>query len=279
MFEFDAKSSAKDEDAFHFVSYVPVNGRLYELDGLREGPIDLGMSFLWGFLTPMTWRQQLSSVSPKAVWGIVVSFIRCVQPGRLDQRRSPSDWEKDTEVSIPPYTFSPLISVQHIACMILPCVEHSGLRAIAMKLRDVCLKDDALALWSNTFWFPFIPYYFPTWNCTFSVLRYSEGEIRFNLMAIVSDRKMIYERKITELQTQLTEVRGSWKRNEVQALDNTFCPFLSAKTCEVFVCKKTTGCLFASFYSYVCFQTNVWNSLSKHGHLCRVLQYFCACFS
>ncbi|XP_030061540.1 ubiquitin carboxyl-terminal hydrolase isozyme L5 isoform X2 [Microcaecilia unicolor] len=35
--------------------------------------------------------------------------------------------------------------------------------------------------------------------------RYSEGEIRFNLMAIVSDRKMIYEQKIAELQRQLAE--------------------------------------------------------------------------
>lgn len=38
--------------------------------------------------------------------------------------------------------------------------------------------------------------------------RYSEGEIRFNLMAIVSDRKMIYEQKIAELQRQLAEVCG-----------------------------------------------------------------------
>lgn len=97
MFEFDAKSSSKDEDAFHFVSYVPVNGRLYELDGLREGPIDLGA---------------------------------------CDQ----DDW----------------ISAAH------PVIEKR-------------------------------------------IQKYSEGEIRFNLMAIVSDRKMIYERKISELQTQLAE--------------------------------------------------------------------------
>lgn len=42
-------------------------------------------------------------------------------------------------------------------------------------------------------------------DCFLFIYRYSEGEIRFNLMAIVSDRKMIYEQKIKELQIQLTE--------------------------------------------------------------------------
>ncbi|GAB1285514.1 Ubiquitin carboxyl-terminal hydrolase isozyme L5 [Apodemus speciosus] len=97
MFEFDTKTSAKEEDAFHFVSYVPVNGRLYELDGLREGPIDLGA---------------------------------CNQ----------DDW----------------------ITAVRPVIEKR-------------------------------------------IQKYSEGEIRFNLMAIVSDRKMIYEQKIAELQRQLAE--------------------------------------------------------------------------
>lgn len=41
----DKKFGGKEEDAFHFIAYVPFEGRLYELDGLQQGPIDLGA---WG---------------------------------------------------------------------------------------------------------------------------------------------------------------------------------------------------------------------------------------
>ena len=127
MFEFDSKASAKDEDTYHFVGYVPIDGRLYELDGLKEGPIDLG------------------AVPAEADW---IDVVRPIIEKRIQRLKVLFIW-----------------------------------RCRAVK-------------------------YF--WNC-----RYSEGEIHFNLMAIVPDRKLAWQKEIEriQLQTPLTpEMQGEIQR-------------------------------------------------------------------
>lgn len=98
LFEFESKQPTKDEDVFHFVGYIPIDGRLYELDGLKDGPLDLG------------------SIPSGTDW------LTVVQP--VIQRR---------------------------------------------------------------------------------IQKYSEGEIHFNLMALVSDRKMVIERSISQLQKEIED--------------------------------------------------------------------------
>ncbi|XP_073961115.1 LOW QUALITY PROTEIN: ubiquitin carboxyl-terminal hydrolase isozyme L5-like [Choristoneura fumiferana] len=112
-FEFDQKMGSKDDDAYHFVGYMPIDGRLYELDGLREGPIDHG------------------PIAPEQDWLDVV-------------------------------------------------------RPIIMKRINI----------------------------------YTEGEIHFNLMALVSDRKMIYERQLEELlnESQVMGMQTEELENEIPRL-------------------------------------------------------------
>ncbi|XP_046391220.1 ubiquitin carboxyl-terminal hydrolase isozyme L5 [Ischnura elegans] len=98
LFEIESKMASKGEEVYHFVGYIPIEGRLYELDGLKDGPIDLG------------------SIPPDSDW--------------LD--------------------------------VVRPIIEKR-------------------------------------------IKKYSEGEIHFNLMAIVSDRKLNYEKRIQSIQKQMEE--------------------------------------------------------------------------
>ncbi|KAJ1720029.1 hypothetical protein LPJ53_005285 [Coemansia erecta] len=45
--EQESREATESDDLFHFVSYVPKDGRLYELDGLKPGPVDHGECADW----------------------------------------------------------------------------------------------------------------------------------------------------------------------------------------------------------------------------------------
>ncbi|XP_043235926.1 ubiquitin carboxyl-terminal hydrolase isozyme L5-like isoform X3 [Amphibalanus amphitrite] len=108
LFELDNRAATKDDDVYHFVSYIPLSGRLYELDGLKEAPLDHGP----------------------------------IPEG--------ADWTQAAR----------------------PIIEKR-------------------------------------------MQKYSEGEIRFNLMAIISDRRAMYQKQLEQLQTKAQE--GGMETDSIQS--------------------------------------------------------------
>lgn len=91
-----AAQSDEKEDVFHFVSYVPINGKIYELDGLQGGPIlhgeiPAGSSWL-DVVKPVimkrmeSYQNQASGANGDSVGEIKFNLMSLV-PSRLDALR------------------------------------------------------------------------------------------------------------------------------------------------------------------------------------------------
>ncbi|KAJ1842131.1 hypothetical protein H4S02_006483 [Coemansia sp. RSA 2611] len=63
----EQKPVTEDDVGFHFISYVPVGGWLHELDRLKSGPVDHGVTSSWLSNVGKVIQQQMSEYSPRKI--------------------------------------------------------------------------------------------------------------------------------------------------------------------------------------------------------------------
>jgi len=94
----EKQACEKDDDVFHFISYLPVDGKLYELDGLKDGPINLGeISGDWlDTVRPMI-QKRIEQYSSKEIRFNLMAVVADRQE-RL--RREQNEIEKERNMTI-----------------------------------------------------------------------------------------------------------------------------------------------------------------------------------
>ncbi|PAA76912.1 hypothetical protein BOX15_Mlig012936g2 [Macrostomum lignano] len=94
MLEFDNSLAGERDEASHFIAYVPINGRLYELDGLKRGPIDHGR--LPDGLPTEEWVQHAIPVIRKRMQRYASSELRFTLLAVISDRKTALQKQLDT---------------------------------------------------------------------------------------------------------------------------------------------------------------------------------------
>ena len=167
----------KEEDVYHFIAYLPIQGFLYELDGLKPGPIQLGPC---KEVLP-TWQAHLNCGPCDCHrWQHVTP-----SPQKWKSWHSGYIWRPWDQHCMPP-------TQQWYGKVCFVLAERNS-SSLVLK-QDSCVQKD----WVSQVQ-PFIQQ---------RIERYSASEIRFNLLALIRDRREVYREHLAHLLSQKAGLPG-----------------------------------------------------------------------